>query len=56
MAGKSTYMRQVALITVMRTSRSLSREGSADPIVDRIFTVWARRMIWPADSLLSWLK
>ncbi len=57
MAGKSTYMRQVALITLMAQMGSFvpAREARIG-IVDRIFTRVGASDTSPAASAPSWWR
>ena len=57
MAGKSTYMRQVALIVLMAQVGSYVPARSAQiGVVDGIYTRWARRTTWPRASPPSWWR
>lgn len=57
MAGKSTYMRQVAVLTIMAQIGSFipAKSGMFSP-VDRIFTGSEPRMIYRPGRVRSWWK
>lgn len=41
MSGKSTYIRQIALIVILAQMGSLAFESADISIVDKIFTNWS---------------
>ncbi len=57
MAGKSTYIRQVALITLLAQLGSFvpAKEATIG-IADRIFAASARAMNSPAGKVRLWLR
>lgn len=57
MAGKSTVLRQTALICLLAQMGSFvpAREARLG-ICDRIFSVWAHPIIWHRDKAHSWSK
>ncbi len=57
MGGKSTYMRQTALIALLAYIGSYvpAQKVEIGPI-DRIFTRVARRMTWPAAARPLWWR
>lgn len=51
MSGKSTYMRQVAIISIMaQMGMYVPAEAAVLPIFDQIFTRIGRVMTWPAGN------
>ncbi len=58
MAGKSTYMRQSALIVLMAQIRKLlyRQNQPSIGIVDRIFTRVGASDDWPVDRVLLWWR
>ena len=57
MAGKSTYIRQVALITLMaQVGSGVPAKACRLGVVDRIFSVSVLGMNWPVGIPPSWWK
>ena len=56
MAGKSTYIRQVALITLMAVGSGVPAKSCKLGLVDRIFSRLELVMNWLGVIPLSWWK
>ncbi len=56
MGGKSTYMRQTALIAILAHIGSYVPAARPHRSLDRIYARIARAMTWPVAGRRSWSK